>query len=74
MKVMCVDAELTKNTLTEGEIYVVEREGSLFGEPIYYLQGLEGPYLRNRFVPISDIDETLLVSEEFNEKYLVPVK
>lgn len=33
-----------------------------------------GPvYRKSRFIPLSDLDETELVSEEFNEKYCVPV-
>lgn len=74
MIVICIDAELTKNTLVHLKEYTVVQEGVLFGEPIVYLQGLESPYLRERFVPVSDIDETILVAKEFKEKYWVPVK
>lgn len=73
MRVICIDAEQTKGTLTEGAIYEVTEEGYFFIDLVYYLSGLESPYLQERFVPVSDIDETELVTEEFNEKYCVPV-
>lgn len=51
-----------------------------YGDTFYQLneyshyQGCAVWYLTENFIPVSDIDETELVSEEFKEKYLVPVK
>lgn len=80
-KAVCVDSRNYKNPLfdgprpQEGDIVTVSWEGFEYG--IYYYQLVEYPqeykYAAWRFAPISDIDESELVTEEFNEKYCVPV-
>lgn len=44
------------------------------GVPSYELEGYS-PYVydQRNLAPLSDLDETTLVNEEFNEKYCVPV-
>lgn len=81
MKVICIDAsELQMDLVKEGEVYTVyEEEDVLFNIPVYFLEeidtdGKKHPYDKKRFIPISDLDETTLVNEEFEEKYCETVK
>lgn len=89
MKVICVTHEnfhglQRDNNLPHpeiGEIVTVIGEGSFFGIDCYMLQEYKPPlaiiewgYDKRNFAPLdSDLDETKLVTEEFEEKYCVPV-
>lgn len=45
------------------------------GAPCYKLEGYgEYVYDQRNFAPLTGMDETTLVNEEFEEKYCVPVK
>jgi hypothetical protein len=80
-KVVCIDARNYGNTNwdgpdpKEGDILTVSWEGMMYG--IYSYQFVEcGPdyaYSAWRFAPLNGADETALVTEEFEEKYCVPV-
>lgn len=81
MKVICIDAsQLAKPVLKEGNTYTVYNENNyLFNKPVYFLEEVDAdgdlhPFDKDRFVPTGDLDETKLVTEEFEEKYCVPVK
>jgi hypothetical protein len=87
MKVVCVNHDLFDvydipygpNDPQIGDICTVVNE--CFGEndggvvtPCYELAGYDGwVYDQRDFAPLSDLDETELVTEEFEEKYCVPV-
>lgn len=89
MRVICIDNKPRPysknieilNLIKEGEEYEVYLESLGRGTdgtilPVYYLKGInERPkgFASDRFIPISDKDETTLVNEEFEEKYCVPV-
>lgn len=80
MKVICIDAtQLAKPVIKEGETYTVCNENDyLFNKPVYFLSEVDTdgdlhPFDKERFVPCSGINETELVTEEFEEKYCVPV-
>lgn len=79
MKVLCIDnkkfpspykSATNAGLLAEGEIYTVIDNGiSKEGYPIYILKGLkskseEGGFWVERFIPISDIDETEMGRKE----------
>lgn len=80
-KVVCINSKNYLNPLfdgprpEEGDILTVLLEETFYG--ILYYQLAEFPqknwYAAWRFAPLSDLDETELVTEEFNEKYCVPV-
>lgn len=89
MRVVCIDnkprpysahPELLQ-LIQEGEVYEVsgqsmgQRADGVVG-PIYYLVGInERPrgLAADRFAPLSDLDETTLVNEEWEQKVCVPV-
>lgn len=79
MKVICIDSERTNGSLKDGEMYTVyEEDNTTFNLPVYFLEEFDTPmtkcpFDKNRFAPCSGLDETELVTEEFNEKYCVPV-
>lgn len=88
MKVVCIDNKMRKYSyadtskyLIEGAVYSVVKEdtaickvtgGIVLG---YVLTGFPSDYVfaQDRFAPLSDLDETTLVNEEFEEKYCQPV-
>lgn len=70
MKVMCIDAELAP--FKEGDIVTIKpsnlihSSGQLQVEVLEYPENIRGKltvWLRRRFIPLSDIDETELVKE-----------
>lgn len=66
----------TLSLIKEGQDYDGEvTKGFCKGEEIdcYYLPVFNKKYHIERFTPLSDLDETELVTEEFEEKYCVPV-
>lgn len=81
MKAVCVNnkpIEGLKNTdlhlIEEGKNYEVVGERPTFQGGInYVLKWINNTgYSSRRFVPLSDLDETELVTEEFKEKHYVP--
>lgn len=65
MKVLCIDASMLKKpTLVIGVVYTVMLDTMYMGYSVYYLEECERdqPYLKSRFIPWSDIDETELVN------------
>lgn len=85
MRLLCINNKpipQTKSTpeklalLKEGECYDgVLMRGLAKGLEVdcYYIPELKWKYHTSRFVKLSDLDETELVAEEFNEKYCEPV-
>lgn len=89
MKVICIDNKPRPysknieilNRINEGDAYEVYLESLGTGTdgtvlPVYYLVGInEKPkgLASDRFVEVSDLDETTLVNDEWEEKYFVPV-
>lgn len=62
MKAICIDATQTK-LLKEGEVYeVVLPDIGIYNIPAYWLPALSQPYDQKRFLPLSSIDETELVT------------
>lgn len=87
MKVICINHDLFEDDLPYGpddpqvgEVCTVidicigyDEKGK--GFPSYELEGYSPwVYDQRNFAPLSDLDETELVTEEFEEKYFVPVK
>ncbi|HEX6427967.1 MAG TPA: hypothetical protein VF008_09790 [Niastella sp.] len=73
-KVMCINDRHWKNDVPcpkFGEITTVSNVEDDLYEFMEY--GEANWYSQKYFAPLSDIDETELVTEEFNEKYCVPV-
>jgi hypothetical protein len=77
MRVLCVDAgQLKRPLLKEGEVYAVYEENTwYFNMPVFFLteidcNGKKHPFAQDRFIPLSDIDETELVNELETEKQL----
>ena len=80
-KVVCIDARNPGNDdwhgpdPKEGDVLTVMWEGVLYD--IYSYQFVEYghnyAYSAWRFAPLSDLDETTLVNEEWEEKVCVPV-
>jgi hypothetical protein len=58
-----------------GDEDIVTKEVTRRGKPFYFLErfGDGFSYSAKCFSPLSDLDETTLVTEEFEEKYCVPV-
>lgn len=61
-----------------GEEVTVVKEMCYYGIDCYIFEEYKAPvgnyvYDKRNFSPLSDLDETELVTEEFNEKYCVPV-
>jgi hypothetical protein len=81
-KVVCINSKNYRNPLfdgpvpQEGDILTVSWEGIEFGEAYYQFAEYSQEYMYTawRFAPLSDLDETELVTEEFEEKYCIPVK
>lgn len=87
MKVVCIDAESRLDCppcdLVEGDIYTVidtmhfsqNKYGRIQEHAVYILseRTIDFGYGVERFIPLSDLDEIELVTEEFKEKYCVPV-
>lgn len=86
MKVQCIQVDRTNNHSIPnlphpelGETATVVDERIRNGKLFYQLDGYEQYngkdvlYDSKKFIPLSDLDETTLVNEEFNEKYCVPV-
>lgn len=85
MKVVCIDDKHWHNDTkcpAFGEITTIERSfaSPLSGDPVYSFTEYppEHPrkircFSQKYFAPLSDLDETELVNEAFNEKYCVPV-
>lgn len=65
MKGLCIDAKGT-TLLTEGEIYDLEEPMQIFNIPVWWVPKLQYPYAKDRFILLSDIDETELTT--INEK------
>lgn len=85
MKVICIKVSKTNDCGIEnlphpelGETVTVIDNDTKYGDSFYQLseyshyKGAAVWYLTENFIPVSDIDETELVSEEFKEKYLAP--
>lgn len=85
MRVICIDDKhwhSDSKCPAFGEIVTVEKSFTCpQGEPVYSF--VEYPNIRPHafrcfsqkyFAPFSNLDETELVTEEFEEKYCVPVK
>jgi hypothetical protein len=77
MKAMCIDAELAP--FKEGDIVTIEpsnlihSSGQLQVEVLEYPENIRGErtvWLRRRFIPLSDIDETELVKERESDLVL----
>lgn len=78
MKVMCIDDKHWKKDVPcpkFGEIVTVSNTSNQRNGPAFEFKeyGIGHWYTQKYFAPISDLDETELVTEEFNEKYCVPV-
>lgn len=79
MKVMCIDESEWGNAHkcpSVGEIVTVAKDYIDYeGDPVYEFveYGEYACWEQRFFAPLSDLDETELVTEEFNEKYCVPV-
>lgn len=79
MNVICVkpfnapeSKDKPKPEVGDKDIVVGERKE--YGKIYYRLQRFEGVvYKAEHFAPLSGLDETELVTEEFEEKYCVPV-
>jgi len=87
MKVICIhvntsnDHDIPNIPHPElGETVTVIDEDAAYDEKFYQFQEYatfqkkKVWYNQKNFIPVSDIDETERVSEEFEEKYCVPVK
>lgn len=73
-KVMCINDKHWKNDVPcpkFGEIVTVSKVDDIYYEFAEY--GEDNWYSQKYFAPLTGQDETELVSEEFNEKYCVPV-
>lgn len=70
---LCIDASKTSlKLLKHGEIYVVTSEANIFGLDCYLLEEIPGqPYTQDRFLPLSDIDETELLKQREPEHVAV---
>lgn len=81
MKVMCISNEWIPSasaallpTPMFGDIDEVTDSVCYFGGEYYELQRFPDSLFHVKmFAPLSDLDETNLVSEDFEEKYCVPV-
>jgi len=81
-KVVCINSKDRGNPLfagpepREGDILTVSWEGDWGGIHSYKFVEFGDYFMYSawRYAPLSDIDETELVTEEFEEKYLVPVE
>lgn len=85
-KVMCINDKHWKNDMScpiFGEVVTIsnERKSPVSGEPCFEFEEYPCPpghafriFSKKYFAPLSDLDETELVTEEFEEKYCVPVK
>lgn len=87
MRVICINVDKRNNLNVDdiphpelGETVTVIDERGPVDDKHYqlqeyaYVKGYKAFYAASNFIPVSDIDETELVTEEFNEKYLVPAK
>jgi hypothetical protein len=86
MKVICIDDKHWHSDTkcpAFGEIVTVEKAipSPITGHPVYaFIEYPPEPprlfrlFSQKYFAPLSDLDETTLVNEEFGEKYCVPVK
>lgn len=80
-KVVCINSKNYLNPLfdgprpQEGDIVTVLSEETFCGLLYYQLAEFpqESRYAAWRFAPLSDLDETELVTEEFKEKHYEPV-
>lgn len=80
-KVVCINGRNKGNPLfsgpehNEGDILTVSWEGMY--DDVYSYKFVESGnyymYSAWRYAPLTDLDETTLVTEEFEEKYCVPV-
>jgi hypothetical protein len=81
MEVICVKPFIAPESIGKpkpelGDKDVVVGERKEYGSVYYLLERFDGiVYNAEHFSPLdSDLDETALVTEEFEEKYCVPVK
>ena len=66
MKVLCIDASGCM-LISENEIYTASEGLRNIGVPNYYIHEVDHPapyYAADRFVPLSEIDETQLVNQK----------
>jgi len=78
MKVVCINDKYWANEVPcpkFGEIVTVSSTESPYGEAAYEFveYGERNWYSQKYFAPLSDLDETTLVNEEWEEKVCVPV-
>jgi hypothetical protein len=79
MRVMCINDKKWHKDIPcpkFGEIVTVsDSDNCPDGTPCYEFMeyGKDHWYSKKYFAPLTDLDETELVTEEFNEKYCVPV-
>jgi hypothetical protein len=86
MRVICIKVNRTNDHgLTDvphpelGETVTVIDNDTKYGEHFYQFKeysdykGMRCWYNVGCYVPVSDLDETALVTEEFEEKYCIPV-
>jgi hypothetical protein len=74
---MCIDDTKWKNDVPcpkFGEVVTVSGESVQINGPAYEFAeyGKRNWYSKRYFAPLSGLDETELVTEEFEEKYCVP--
>lgn len=69
MKVICIDATQSSNRLVYLNTYTVYREAVYRGVPVYYLDEVYNePFMKERFIPLSTIDETTFERNYNKEK------
>lgn len=75
MKVVCIDAatRIQDCDLIEGQVYTADPSDQCHEGCCFMIIESSCKWSKDRFVPLSDLDETTLVNEEFEEKYCVPV-
>jgi hypothetical protein len=79
MKVICINdsewGQAHKSPAVGEELTVSEDYIDFEGDPVYEFveYGDMATFEQKYFAPLSDLDETELVTEEFEEKYYVPI-
>ena len=75
MKVVCIDAATRSEhcPLIEGETYTADPEDKCPDKCCFMIKETGRKWNKDRFATCTDLDETAMVNEEWEEKYCVPI-